>query len=175
MISQLFYEPKEASEVDSVLREYSAACVSQSVPVAADFSPAHLADKYLNWQKKGALLLSVVGGKLSEGLNFSDELARSVVLVGIPFPNLASPELRERMKYVSRLAAKNNTSVAEAKASGNELYENMAMRAVNQSIGATAGPEHIFNFSYLYSSQVELFDIKGIGRHSFSSTTGMRT
>lgn len=88
-----------------------------------------------NGQRKGAMLLAVVGGKLSEGLNFSDELARLVVLVGIPFPNLASPELRERMKYVSKLAAKNGKSPAEAKNAGNELYENLAMRAVNQSIG----------------------------------------
>lgn len=79
-----------------------------------------------------------MGGKLSEGLNFSDELARSVVLVGIPFPNLASPELRERMKYVSKLVAKNGRSTAEAKNAGNELYENLAMRAVNQSIGWVA-------------------------------------
>ena len=83
------------------------------------------------------MLFAVVGGKLSEGLNFSDELARSVILVGVPFPNLVSSELRERMKYVCDLAKRNGKDAAAAKAAGNEMYENLAMRAVNQSIGAS--------------------------------------
>ena len=111
----------------------------------------------------------MVGGKLSEGLNFSDELARSVVLVGIPFPSLASPELRERMKYISKLATKNGKSAVEAKAAGNELYENLAMRAVNQSIGTTSGPSlrTFFNCPL----QAAPSDTKKIGRRSFSSTS----
>ena len=78
----------------------------------------------------------MIGAKLSEGLNFSDELARAVLVVGLPFANLGSPELRERMKYVNRLQEKS----AERRKSGqkdaaSELYENMCMNAVNQSIG----------------------------------------
>lgn len=75
-----------------------------------------------------------MGAKLSEGLNFADELARAVVLVGIPYPNLASPELKERMKYVSRRMEKLHDAEKKRDA-GNEMYENLAMRAVNQSIG----------------------------------------
>lgn len=72
----------------------------------------------------GAFLLSVVGGKLSEGLNFSDDLGRCVCVVGLPYPNKNSPELVERMKYLNSVGA-----------SSSDYYENLCMKAVNQSIG----------------------------------------
>jgi len=58
------------------------------------------------------------------------------VIVGLPFANLGSAELKERMKYMKRLeetrAAKKEPGQKDAAA---ELYENMCMNAVNQSIG----------------------------------------
>lgn len=78
------------------------------------------------------MLFAVVGAKLSEGLNFADELARAVVLVGIPYPSSTSPELRERIKYIRKHGKGGDNNVDP----GTELYENLAMRAVNQSIGA---------------------------------------
>lgn len=78
----------------------------------------------------GAFLMSVVGGKLSEGLNFSDDLGRCVCVVGLPFPNKNSPELVEKMKHLDRMA-----SVATNALSSSEYYENLCMKAVNQCIG----------------------------------------
>ncbi|KAL4783948.1 helicase C-terminal domain-containing protein [Aspergillus varians] len=90
---------------------------------------------------KGALLLSVVGGKLSEGINFSDKLGRGVLIVGLPFPNIRSPVWQAKIKYIEQKAYQNETSGSEerrrssAKAAGRDLYENACMRAVNQCIG----------------------------------------
>ena len=86
-------------------------------------------------QPSGALLFAVVGAKLSEGLNFSDELARMVVIVGLPFANLGSPELQERLKYADRLAGHKAPTGQSYGVAGKELYENLCMNAVNQSIG----------------------------------------
>ncbi|KAI1727880.1 DEAD2 domain-containing protein [Ditylenchus destructor] len=76
--------------------------------------------------QKGAFLLAVVGGKLSEGINFSDELGRCVFMVGLPYANKNSVELRERMKYVEEKIGVG---------AGNRLYETLCMQAVNQAIG----------------------------------------
>jgi chromosome transmission fidelity protein 1 len=62
------------------------------------------------------------------------------VIVGLPYANLGSPELRERMKYVRSLeeARGGDDSFVREKGmkdAGAELYENMCMNAVNQSIG----------------------------------------
>ncbi|KAI0050362.1 DNA repair helicase [Auriscalpium vulgare] len=118
---KIFQEPATTAEVPSVLASYASEIRSNG----------------------GALLLAVVGAKLSEGLNFSDDLARMVVVVGLPYANLASPELQERLKHADRILNSSGSSSSQAVASGKiqfgaagrELYENMCMNAVNQSIG----------------------------------------
>lgn len=39
-------------------------------------------------KSKGAILLAVCKGKVAEGIDFADEMARCVILVGIPYPSL---------------------------------------------------------------------------------------
>ncbi|KAI9040495.1 DNA helicase [Aspergillus affinis] len=87
---------------------------------------------------KGALLLSVVGGKLSEGINFSDILGRGVLIVGLPFPNIHSAVWQAKIQYVEQKAYAQSSGAnrqSAAKAAGRDFYENACMRAVNQSIG----------------------------------------
>jgi chromosome transmission fidelity protein 1 len=50
----------------------------------------------------GGLLLSVVGGKLSEGINFSNGLARCVVVLGMPYSHPNDPEIVSRMAFLDR-------------------------------------------------------------------------
>ena len=63
-------------------------------------------------------------------------------MVGLPFANLGSAELKERMRFVKELDEKARLKGDDgtvAKDAGMELYENICMKAVNQSIGMYFG------------------------------------
>ncbi|CAO3622306.1 unnamed protein product [Cunninghamella blakesleeana] len=113
---KIFKEPKESNMVDSVLRDYS----------------LHIDSKQSSTSTNGAILLSVVNGKMSEGINFSDRLGRCVVMIGLPFPNRYSVELNEKIKYMNNQVIQDNKNDVNL---GQEYYENLCMRGVNQSIG----------------------------------------
>lgn len=53
--------------------------------------------------KSGALLLSVINGSLSEGINFSDALARAVFAIGLPYPNPHSAVWKAKIAYVEQM------------------------------------------------------------------------
>lgn len=108
--------------------------------VICDTRDAHQAERLLDnyaaaaRTRRGALLFSVVGGKLSEGINFKDELARCVVMVGLPFPNAQDPELKAKMEFLDRGMATMALS-GQPKLTSKDFYENLCMKAVNQCIG----------------------------------------
>ncbi|KAF2664653.1 DNA repair helicase [Microthyrium microscopicum] len=91
---------------------------------------------------KGAVLLAVISGSLSEGINFSDDLGRAVVVFGLPYPNPHGAEWTAKMQYIASKvdaapgSSSNGTAqVAAGKAAAREFYENATMRAVNQAVG----------------------------------------
>ncbi|GAB1601699.1 ATP-dependent DNA helicase DDX11-like isoform X1 [Argonauta hians] len=114
---KIFRESRKAGESEQILNSYA-----QTIKKC----------KYLEDSKvTGAILFSVVGGKLSEGINFSDDLGRCVMLIGMPYPNINSPELQEKMDYLN----KNYPCGPDGRTAGQLHYENLCMKAVNQSIG----------------------------------------
>ncbi|KAL9602940.1 MAG: hypothetical protein Q9219_001465 [cf. Caloplaca sp. 3 TL-2023] len=119
----VFKESKGSSSVEDILQQYTEAVDGG----------------------RGALLMSVVGGKLSEGINFSDKLGRSVVVVGLPFPNIHSAQWKAKLEYIERREIDRGGSDAEGKAAGREFYENACMRAVNQSIGRAIRHQNDFS------------------------------
>lgn len=126
---QVFWESRNAAECDVALKKYQ----------------AHLQSSHTS----GAVMFCVAGGKLSEGINFGDELARCVVVMGLPYPDLSDPELKERLMHADRQAAActHTNGIVQEKslvatgglrsmgAAGREMYSNMCMQAVNQCIG----------------------------------------
>lgn len=75
-------------------------------------------------KSKGSILFAVMNGRLGEGINFSDESGRGVIVIGIPYPNIyASESIKARKKFIE-------DSHEEC------LYlDDISMRSVNQTIG----------------------------------------
>lgn len=76
------------------------------------------------------VLFAVMGGKLSEGVNFNDDLCRVLVIFGVPFPNI-SVEIAEKIKYF-----------------GENFYLQMAMKKVNQTIGRAL--RHVNDYASIF-------------------------
>lgn len=110
-VKRIFREPQSAKNVETTLSAYSNQASS----------------------KHGAILFSVIGGKMSEGINFVNEMARCVVVVGLPYPDITDPELKEKMKVLDDLHRNNRDNPMGI--TGTEYYHNLCMRAVNQSVG----------------------------------------
>ena len=103
---RVFVEPIKATadEFDARLSEYKMAA---EAPGEAGGGPS------------GAVLLAVLRGRSSEGLNFSHDAARAVVMVSIAFPPI----------HDIKVASKRSRS------SGSEWYTGQAFKAANQAIG----------------------------------------
>ncbi|XP_057811886.1 uncharacterized protein LOC131026127 isoform X2 [Salvia miltiorrhiza] len=80
-------------------------------------------------RKEGAAFLAVCRGKVSEGMDFSDDNARAVVIVGIPFPNIYDIKVAQKKKF------NNINEISKKLLSGNEWYCQQAFRALNQAAG----------------------------------------
>ncbi|XP_038549559.1 Fanconi anemia group J protein [Micropterus salmoides] len=80
-------------------------------------------------ERDGALLIAVCRGKVSEGLDFTDDNARAVVTIGIPFPNIKDLQVELKMKYNDQHCK------SRGLLRGHQWYEIQAYRALNQALG----------------------------------------
>ncbi|ELP88051.1 DNA repair helicase rad3/xp-D, putative [Entamoeba invadens IP1] len=99
----LFIESKNAEETSIAFQNYRLACHSG----------------------KGAVMLAVARGRLSEGIDFADHLARAVVIIGAPYQQTSPIPIQERLNYLDKkkVIAKEDYFVFDA------------MRAANQCVG----------------------------------------
>jgi len=110
---EIFSETRVAKGFDTMLKEYYE-CIDNST--GGEFH-------------NGALMLAVYRGRASEGLDFSDNYARAVIAVGIPYPSIKDVQVDLKRKYNNTLCRQKNLL------NGDEWYEIQAYRAINQGLG----------------------------------------
>ncbi|KAK4535005.1 hypothetical protein CDCA_CDCA03G1030 [Cyanidium caldarium] len=82
----------------------------------------------------GALLLAVCRGKISEGINFADQYARAVIVVGVPYPNTQDLFIQLKKQYNDDRHALWGAGLHPVP-DGSQWYALQAYQAVNQAIG----------------------------------------
>ena len=108
---QVYFEPKSTTQMSGLMQKFKEDAAS----------------------KKGAILFAVFRGKASEGMNFSDNMARGVFLIGIPYPPLKEPVIELKKQYLNGIV---NSPDQEVKPiGGNHWYELEGIVAVNQALG----------------------------------------
>ncbi|XP_073011468.1 uncharacterized protein [Typha latifolia] len=134
----VFVEPRgNTEEFEPVLKGYYNAILGKNKAVTGKmrggskriFKSPGTKGSSQNHVKRGATLLAVCRGKVSEGIDFSDENARVVVIVGIPFPNKNDIQVTLKKRY-------NDThKSSKGLLSGSEWYCHQAFRTLNQAAG----------------------------------------
>ncbi|KYN01786.1 Fanconi anemia group J protein like protein [Cyphomyrmex costatus] len=114
-LKTIFVEPKYERELNPVMKEYRSEIERSS------------SESYRT--ACGAIFFAVFRAKVAEGMDFSDNEARCVLSIGIPYL-LQSSDISMKMDY-------NNLKFKESKQllSGSEWYTVNAFRALNQAIG----------------------------------------
>lgn len=106
-----------------------------------EFDRAVVQYRALCAQQSGGLFFAVFRGKLSEGIDFRDEQARAVVIVGIPFPNTRDLVVGLKKQHQDQ-AKRRAVGLPVQPLSGNEWYEQQAYRALNQALGRVIRHRH---------------------------------
>lgn len=86
---------------------------------------------------RGAIIFAVMNGKLSEGINFANDLGRGVIVVGLPYSNLHDAEVQEHVKAYVELMLPHHPGKSAAQLQ-TEYLDNVCMRVVNQTIGTAS-------------------------------------
>ena len=103
--------------------------------------------------KKEAILFAVCRGKVSEGLDFSNENGRAVVILGIPFPPAFDPKVKLKQLFLNDLRKKEHFKDF---LSGEEWYRLQACRAVNQAIGRVIRHRHDYGAIILFDTRYSM-------------------
>jgi len=84
-----------------------------------------LCNDIIKSENKNFILFSVHRGSSSEGIDFSDDNARMVICLGIPYANYSDDKIRKKQEFLNN----------KEKNLGSKWYQADAMLNVNQSLG----------------------------------------
>ena len=94
----------------------------------------------------GAILLAVCRGKMSEGMDFTDNQARAVFIFGIPYPSIYESDIQLKKEY-------NDAMKKETR--GDEWYEAQAYRSLYQAIGRCIRHQRDYGAIFLIDARFE--------------------
>ncbi|KAG5192615.1 helicase C-terminal domain-containing protein [Tribonema minus] len=136
-------EPRAASDVEAVMRDFNVAVEGARKGGAVGGGAGGGGGGGGSWAERqagkngkvqgggtGAILLAVCRGKVSEGIDFSDDYARLVIVVGIPYPSFKDLLVVAKKAYQNARHARD-----KAHLSGDAWYSQEAFRALNQAMG----------------------------------------
>ncbi|ETB59453.1 hypothetical protein YYC_02935 [Plasmodium yoelii 17X] len=117
----IFVEPNKAADLKDILFQY---------------------ENIIKKKRKGAILMGVCRGKISEGIDFKDDCCRGVIICGLPYGNVYDSKIIFKREFLdnfkSEITESNNSSETNNDnntSKGNKWYNEEAMRSINQSIG----------------------------------------
>ncbi|KAJ2557904.1 Fanconi anemia group J protein [Coemansia sp. RSA 1933] len=87
---------------------------------------------------RGAIMFAVYRGKVSEGIDFSDHLCRTIVNIGIPYPAFKDVKVILKRGYNDSHCSSpqhQRESLSNQVLSGSKWYDIQAFRAINQALG----------------------------------------
>ncbi|KAJ2524557.1 hypothetical protein GGI11_000727 [Coemansia sp. RSA 2049] len=86
--------------------------------------------------ERGAIMFAVYRGKVSEGIDFSDHLCRTIINIGIPYPAFKDVKVILKREYNDlHCTPSQQESVSGQTLSGSKWYDIQAFRAINQALG----------------------------------------
>jgi len=86
----VFIEPKDPAKYQATMEKYYKTIFGDRGP------------KKGKQGEGGAVLMGVCRGRISEGLDFSDNAARCVIVIGIPYPQMTDPKVILKKDYLDR-------------------------------------------------------------------------
>lgn len=120
-------------------------------------------DKYKIQLDNNPVLIAVYRGKLSEGMDFRDDLCRVLIAVGVPYPQINDVAIVEKRKFNDNFSdplkksCKCNLDKCSCfkrnTLSGRIWYEGQALKAVNQAIGRIIRHNNDFGIVFLLDSR----------------------
>ncbi|CAG9529565.1 unnamed protein product [Cercopithifilaria johnstoni] len=128
-----FIEPKSKLELKAVLLQFR--------------------QKVRESSGSGAIFFAVCRAKVSEGIDFSDNESRGVIVIGIPYAPTTNPRIELKKQFLTKQRIGVAKEELKKNISADEWYQVDAIRGVNQSIGRVLRHKDDFGVVILVDSR----------------------